>query len=131
VRHGRAASDAGEAEPAVIDLTSTPEAPSPARHPVGAAAAGHAEPVDSSPDAVLRRCERISADLRSKLGTQEGARCGAATPNPALPHAPRMLACWAQRRTNLAYVLGSITKKPAPPWPAPQQPPVPEYHGDA
>ncbi len=102
-RHGRAASlaGAGEAEPAVIDLTDTPEAASPARGHVGAAAAGHAEPVDSSPDAVLRRCERISADLRSKLGTQEGARCGAVDPDPALPHVLRMLACWTQRRSLL------------------------------
>ena len=61
-----------------MDLTLSVEQRTPPRGPdPGPEPQQPAPPVDTSPDAVLRRCEQISADLRSKLGSHEGDRCAA------------------------------------------------------
>lgn len=59
----------------MIDLTKADERPSLQRHPTGNPTCSNGAAADSSPDAVLRRCEQISANLRSALGSQEGDRC--------------------------------------------------------
>ena len=67
---------AGAQQLDVVDLTMSTERRTPPRDPdPGLEPQEPAPPADTSPDAVLRRCEQISADLRSKLGSHEGDRC--------------------------------------------------------
>ena len=61
-----------------MDLTLSSGRRTPPRDPdPGPEPQGRAPPEDTSPDAVLRRCEQISADLRSQLGSHESDRCAA------------------------------------------------------
>lgn len=69
---------AGAAQQDVVDLTLSTERRTPPRDPdPGPKPQEPAPCVDTSPDAVLRRCEQISADLRSKVGSHESDRCAA------------------------------------------------------
>lgn len=69
---------AGAAQLDVVDLTLSTARRTPPRDPdPGPEPQGRAPPADTSPDAVLRRCEQIAADLRSQLGSHESDRCAA------------------------------------------------------
>ncbi|KAK9838506.1 hypothetical protein WJX81_003780 [Elliptochloris bilobata] len=94
-RTGNAGQAAGAPPQGVVDLTLSSGGRSPLRvsDPNPAVPRQPATLVDTSPDAVLRRCERIAADLRSTLGMQEDARYAAVESGGVVSREALVAAC--------------------------------------